>query len=86
MQPVVGAPEGECPEVRAARNQPVIAEGIRQAAERGSVTAGPNPKVASCAQFSDALGHLATAGADLVHRALRDYYRDSTVPPPSEQR
>lgn len=84
MQPVVGAPEGECPEVRAAQNHPVIAEGIRLAAERGSVAAGPNPKVANCAQFSDALGHLATAGADLVHRALREHYRESTAQPARE--
>lgn len=75
MQPVVGAPEGECRDVRAARNHPGIAEGIRRAAGRGAVTAGPEPKVAACDQFRDALGHLTEEGAERVRAVLRDHYR-----------
>lgn len=81
MQPVVGAPEGECADVRAARNQPVIAESIRRAADEGDLTAGPSPKVASCDQFSDALGHLTVEGAEHVRRTLRERYRPSTAAP-----
>ena len=79
MQPVVGAPEGECTDVRAARNHPVIVEGIRRAADRGGITAGPSPRVADCGQFSDALGHLTVEGAEHVRGALREHYRSSSV-------
>lgn len=81
MQPVVGAPEGECTDVRAARNHPVIVEGIRRAADRGRITAGPSPRVAGCDQFSDALGHLTVEGAEQVRRTLREHYRPSTAGP-----
>lgn len=84
MQPVVGAPEGECRDVRAARNHPVIAEGIRRAAERGAVTAGPEPKVTACDQFRDDLGHLTREGAEHVRVVLREHYRDSTALPDDE--
>jgi ketosteroid isomerase-like protein len=79
VQPVVGAPEGACTDVRAARNHPVIVEGIRRTAEKDGITAGPRPKVASCGQFSDALGHLTVEGAERVRRALREHYRASTA-------
>lgn len=75
MQPVVGAPEGMCRDIRAARNHPVIAEGIRMAAERGTVKAGPEPKVASCSEFSDELGHLTEDGAKQIQQDLRAHYR-----------
>lgn len=86
MQPVVGAPEGECTDVRAARNHPAVAEGVRRAADRGGVTAGPDPKVATCDQFSDALGHLTVEGAEHVRRALREHYRPSTGVPEEGRR
>lgn len=79
MQPAVGAPESMCKEVRAARNQPVISEGIRLAAESGKVQAGPEPKVTSCSQFHDELGHLTREGARHVHRFLREQYGASTA-------
>lgn len=75
MQPVVGAPEGECRDIRAARNHPGIAEGIRRAAEQGPVTAGPKPKVAACKQYRDDLGHLTEEGAESIRAVLRDHYR-----------
>lgn len=81
MQPLVGAPEGECTDVRAARNHPVIVQDIRRAADRGGVTAGPSPGVASCDQFSDDLGHLTVEGAEHVRRILREHYRSSTAGP-----
>lgn len=79
MQPVVGAPDGGCRDVRSARNHPVIAEGIRRAADQDGITVGPSPKVANCDQFSDALGHLTVEGAEHVRRTLRDHYRPSTA-------
>lgn len=86
MQPVVGAPEGKCPEVRAARNHPYIAEGIRRVAQRGMVNAGPKPKVASCGQFHDELGHLTKDGARHVQKALKAYYRGTSVVPEASAR
>lgn len=80
MQPVVGAPEGgECEEVRAARNHPGIAEGIRRVAQRGMVEAGPEPKVESCDQFRDELGHLTKDGARHVRKKLETHYRDKAT-------
>ena len=73
-QPVVGAPPGECRDVRAARNQPAIVRGIALAAERGGVTAGPDPTVSSCGQFLDTMGHLTEAGARYIHEILLAYY------------
>lgn len=84
MQPVVGAPEGKCREVRAARNHPDIAEGIRRSAERSEIIAGPSPEVASCAQFRDDLGHLTKEGAEHVRQALKAHYRDTTALPEDE--
>lgn len=83
MQPVVGAPKGMCQHVRAARNHPVIVEGIRRAADRGEIAAGPSPEVAGCDPFSDALGHLTVEGSERARRTLREYYRSSTVAPGS---
>lgn len=80
MQPVVGAPEGRCREVLAARNHPVIAEGIRRAARESGTTAGPEPKVTNCDQFRDQLGHLTEVGARHVRQALKTHYRDTPVP------
>lgn len=74
MQPVAGAPPGDCEGVRAARNHPTIVRGIARAAERGVVTAGPNPTVSDCGQFRDALGHLTAGGAEHVHGILRAHY------------
>lgn len=74
MQPVVGAPPGECQAVRAARTHPTVVEGIARAAERDVVTAGPNPTVSACSQFRDALGHLTASGAEHVHGILRAHY------------
>ena len=80
MQPAVGAPEGMCREVRSVRNHPVIAQGIRIAAERGTVKAGPDPTVASCNQFRDQLGHLTEDGARQVKQVLRVHYRETNAP------
>lgn len=77
MQPVIGAPPGECEEVRAAQNHPTIVQGIARAEELGLITAGPNPTVSSCSQFSDALGHLTASGAEHVQAILRAYYDDT---------
>ena len=74
MQAVVGAPPGECREVRAARNQPTIVWGIALAAQRGGITAGPDPTVTSCSQFLDPLGHLTAEGARHIQDVLRAYY------------
>jgi hypothetical protein len=75
MQPVVGAGEDQCPEVRAAANQPVIEEGIRRAAQvDGMIRPGPSAKVSACTQFRDRLGHLTEDGAARVRAWLRDYY------------
>jgi hypothetical protein len=75
MQPVVGADSGQCPGVRAALNQPFIVAGIRQAAISGSlIKPGPAPKVSTCSQFSDSLGHLTEEGAKYIRGWLRSYY------------
>lgn len=79
MQPVVGAPEGKCRDVLAARNHAAIVEGIRRAAQQSGITGGPEPKVANCDQFRDQLGHLTGEGAQHVRRILREHYRRSTV-------
>ncbi|NEZ03927.1 hypothetical protein G4Y73_07155 [Wenzhouxiangella sp. XN201] len=84
MQPVVGAAVGECQEVLAARNHPDIAEGIRRVAERSMVEAGPEPKVKSCDQFRDELGHLTKVGARNVRNKLENHYRDETALPEGE--
>ena len=86
MQPVVGAPEGKCTDVQAARTHLAVVEGIRRAADRGGITAGPSPKVASCDQFSDDLGHLTEEGAGHVRRILREHYRSSTAGPDQSDR
>lgn len=77
MQPVIGAPPGECEEVRAAQNHPTIVQGIARAAQRGVITAGPNPTVSSCSQFGDELGHLTASGAEHVQGILRAHYDDT---------
>ncbi|GEM_PF-6837971 len=75
MQPVVGAGSGQCLGVRAALNQPFIVAGIRQAASPGSmIKPGPAPKVSTCSQFSDSLGHLTEDGAKYIRGWLRSYY------------
>lgn len=84
MQPVVGAPDGACQEVLAARNHPDIAEGIRKVAQRGMVEAGPEPKVATCDQFRDGLGHLTKDGARHVRNMLENHYRDEATLPEGE--
>jgi len=76
MQPVVGAAEGMCRDIRAARNHPVIAEGIRMAAKQGIVEAGPAPKVASCSEFIDEFGHLTGDAARRIQERLRAHYRE----------
>lgn len=77
MQPVIGAPPGECEEVRAARNHPTIVQGIARVAQRGAITAGPKPTVSTCSHFEDALGHLTASGAEHVQGILRAYYDDT---------
>lgn len=78
MQAAVGAPEGECGEIRTARNHPEIVKGIRRAAARNKISEGPAPKVADCDHFRDRLGHLTAEGAEHVRNRLKAHYRETT--------
>lgn len=76
MQPVVGAPEAKCEQVRAAQNHPVIFAAIAVVAERHvHITQGPGPKVATCDEFADQMGHLTEAGAQHIQHDIRVYFR-----------
>jgi len=74
LEPVVGAPAGQCENVRAGLNHPVIVEAIRQVADGDLVRAGALPSVSDCSQFRDRLGHLTPDAARAVHDRIRDYY------------
>lgn len=76
MQPVTGAEQGQCSNVRAASNLASIVTAIDRVAAHssGGVTAGPASRVSNCSQYSDALGHLTDDGARYVQQQLREFY------------
>ncbi len=75
LMPVVGAPEGQCQNVRAASNYPSVVAAIGQVAGQGIVRAGAAPVVADCSWFMDGMGHLTADAAAAVKRQLQEYYR-----------
>jgi hypothetical protein len=77
LQPVVGAEEDKCADVRAARIHPIITAAIKEVVAESrnqKVIAGATPKVANCDHFSDKLGHLSPEGALYVHEFLLNHY------------
>lgn len=77
LQPVVGANEGKCTEVRAARIYPVIVKAIETVAaesQNQKAIAGATPTVDDCNHYSDRMGHLSSEGALYAHKLLLDYY------------
>ncbi len=79
LQPVVGADPGQCGDVRAAQNHPLIASAISSVAASSRhprVIAGPTPTVADCDHFTDLLGHLSPRGALYIHELLRSQYSE----------
>ena len=79
LQPVVGAEPGQCGDVRAAQNHPLLVSAIASvaAADRNpQIIAGPAPTVANCDHFTDLLGHLSPSGAQYVHELLRNQYSE----------
>jgi hypothetical protein len=75
MVPVVGGPEGQCQDVRAAQNHPTVVAAIAMvAAADDRVVAGPSPTLSDCGHYADRLGHLAPDGAAEVHAALATHF------------
>jgi hypothetical protein len=87
LQPVVGGPGGKpCPapgggqrQVRASWQHNHIARAIEQVVGQHKdsevqVVAGFAPQVRSCADYTDALGHLTPEAAQAAGRALGEYY------------
>jgi hypothetical protein len=74
LMPVVGAPEGQCQNVRAGSNYPTIVEAISKVAGEGIVRAGAAPVVADCSWFLDRLGHLTADAAAAIKQQLQDHY------------
>jgi len=75
MVPVVGGPEGQCQDVRAAQNHPTVVAAIAMVtAADDRVAAGPSPTLSDCSHYADRLGHLAPAGAAEVHAALSKHF------------
>ncbi len=78
LQPVVGGPNnGPCQfndqVVRASSNHPVIDAAIALVAS-GSVAAGLSPEVRTCADYSDAIGHLAPAATGPIGASIGQFY------------
>ena len=76
LMPVVGAPEGQCQNVRAASNYPTVVEAIGTVAGEGIVRAGAAPVVADCSWFLGRLGHLTADAAASIKQQLQDHYRE----------
>jgi hypothetical protein len=79
LQAVVGGPEGKSCDTRAARHHPHIVNAIRavakkHAGETVAIVAGYKPRVRSCEDYADALGHLTPASALVVARSIGEYY------------
>ncbi len=75
LMPVVGAPEGQCQNIRAAANYPAIVAAIRQVAGTGIVRAGVAPVVTDCSWFADGMGHLTADASAAIKEQLQDHYR-----------
>ncbi|MCI0366446.1 MAG: hypothetical protein L0219_21495, partial [Phycisphaerales bacterium] len=84
LQPVVGGPNnGQClfngQVVRASSNHPVIDAAIALVAG-GSVMAGLSPEVRSCADYSDATGHLTPAATGPIGASIGQFYATFSAP------